>query len=359
MRKVVFNGKFQSQKATGVQRVAQALITGLVDKKAHGDEGLSAVDMAIATPAGVEQRVAGIRSAGTSRLKGVPWEQLELPFIAGRDLLVNLCNVGPLSRTGDVLMIHDAQAFISPESYSAAFGLWYRSILPVLARKAARILTVSDYSRQCLADAGVAPLERIEVIHNGVDHILDVVADTSVLGRRGLEGRRYIVAPASVQRHKNLKPLIEATALLRDADVRVVLIGAATRADFAAAGMELSANVVLAGRAPDAEMRALIEGARAFAFPSRTEGFGLPPLEAMLLGTPAIVAPCGALPELCGTAAVMADADQPQAWAEAMTRMLEDDVWRSHYAAAGRLQAQGFGWSAAIDKLAKVLQTTV
>ena len=98
-----------------------------------------------------------------------------------------------------------------------------------------------------------------------------------------------------------------------------------------------------------------MEGAVVLAFPSTTEGFGLPPLEAMLLGCPALVAPCGALPEVCGDGAVQVAADDPAAWRAAILRMVCEPDWRAHWAARGRTQAARFTWVAAALRLAEVI----
>lgn len=354
-RRVILNGKFLSQKMTGVQRVAFAFAKGL---KARFEADGRADDLRIALPKGATSQAVNLAPCSASMLKGIPWEQFELPAQAGNDLLVNLCNVGPLTRQGDVLLIHDAQAFISPQSYSKAFGLWYRTILPHLAQKAARVLTVSGYARDCLATAGVVSAEKIEVIHNGVDHILDVIADSSTLTRLGLTSKAYFLAPGTTQAHKNIKVVVEAARLVEKDGINIVLFGPATAADFASAGFLLPSNVRVLGRVSDGEMRALIEGARALLFPSATEGFGLPPLEAMLLGTPAIVAPCGALPELVGDSALFADPNAPDDWAEAMHLLTNSDAQCHDLGMTGMRQAQKFNWQSASDKLYRVILDT-
>lgn len=337
---------------TGVQRVAFAFAKGL---KARFEADGRADDLRIALPKGATSQAINLSPHSASLLKGIPWEQFELPAQAGNDLLVNLCNVGPLVRQGDVLLIHDAQAFISPESYSKAFGLWYRTILPHLAQKAARVLTVSGYARECLAKAGVISDEKIEVIHNGVDHILDVTPDTATLTRLDLKPKAYFLAPGTVQAHKNIKVVVEAARLIEKDGINVVLFGPASAADFASAGFLLPSNVRVLGRVSDGEMRTLIEGAKAFLFPSATEGFGLPPLEAMLLGTPAVVAPCGALPELVEDSALYADPNSPEAWADAISVLNNSDAQCHDLGMTGMRQAQKFNWQSASDKLYRVI----
>jgi glycosyltransferase involved in cell wall biosynthesis len=115
--------------------------------------------------------------------------------------------------------------------------------------------------------------------------------------------------------------------------------------------------VTLLGRVSDAQLRSLLEQALCYLCPSTTEGFGLPALEAMTLGCPAVVAPCGALPEVCGDAALYADPHDPAAWAEAVTRLLLDPQARANLAGAGRLHASRFSWANAARALLDILSS--
>jgi glycosyltransferase involved in cell wall biosynthesis len=196
----------------------------------------------------------------------------------------------------------------------------------------------------------------MSILHNGVDHILRVSADSSILDELDLRTRPYILAAASVQKHKNLRVVLDAVPRFSSQDLALVLVGAASRSDFAAIGHELPQSVILAGRVSDGRMRGLIESAKAFAFPSLTEGFGLPPLEAMLLGTPAVVAPCGALPELCGNDVLYADAAQPEDWADAINQIVENDERRSLLSRSGKERAKTYRWSATAERFAKILR---
>ena len=108
------------------------------------------------------------------------------------------------------------------------------------------------------------------------------------------------------------------------------------------------------GFQPEALLHALMERATVFVFPSRGEGFGLPPLEAMALGTPAVVSTAGALPEVCGGAAVQVNPDDAAALATAVRRLLESPDERQARAEAGRRHARGFRWARVAEHLADV-----
>ena len=142
-------------------------------------------------------------------------------------------------------------------------------------------------------------------------------------------------------------------------DVTLALYGAATRADFEALGHSVPANVLFLGRLTDEQLFGLLKQATALAFPSLTEGFGLPPLEAMALGCPAIVAPCGALPEVCGDAALWADPHQPDQWAHQIARLLDDPKHKAATIALGFRRAAVFTWEQAVRQLLTTVLGTV
>lgn len=352
-RTVAFNGKFLASSPSGVHRVAEALITGVdhilaAEPTDHAWEVLKPRDAR-----GLDLSRMDVRTIG--RLTWQPWEQFELPWHARGKLLVNLCNLAPLAGHGAITMIHDAQVFISPESYSTAFKTWYQFALPRIGATAGRILTVSEYSRQMLARYGVARLENIEVVHNGVDHLGEVAADMRVFSRLDLDPGSYVVTLANTQAHKNVGMLFHAMRAPDAAGLKLVMVGSHTAQDFEAAGHTPPANVIFAGRVSDEELAALYGSAICLAFPSTTEGFGLPPLEAMRAGCPAVVAPCGALPEVCGEAAIYVDPFEPEAWAKALRRLREDSGERTRLIKAGYDQAAKFTWAKSSRRLMEII----
>jgi glycosyltransferase involved in cell wall biosynthesis len=105
------------------------------------------------------------------------------------------------------------------------------------------------------------------------------------------------------------------------------------------------------GRVSDPELRALYEGALCLLFPSSYEGFGLPPLEAMWCGCPVIAGPAGAVPEVCGDAALYFDPDGPRSLADAVAKLADDAALRTGLAALGRARAAEFSWEMAARRL--------
>ena len=358
---VVINGRFLSATMTGVHRTAFGLVDQLICHQAEVAD-LFGRPASIAAPhtVALTDRLPRMAIDRTGVLAGQWWEQLELPAKARGKLLLNFCNLAPVLSPTSITMIHDTQVFTSPKSYTPAFGRFYRTVQPMIGARAVRVLTVSRFSAEQLVRWNVAPADRIRVIHNGVDHVAHAAADPAILGALGLGTARYVLALSSVQAHKNLKVLLEAFASERLADLTLVLFGAegrsAVMAASIAAGLTVPPNVVFAGRVSDGALRALTENALCYAMPSRTEGFGLPPLEAMLSGCPAVVSTGGALPEVCGDAALYADPDRPAAWIGAIRAVADDPELRARHAALGRLRAAHFTWARAGESLMEVLR---
>ena len=357
MRGLSINGKFLAAQPTGVHRVAHELIHQIARHKEELTALFGAPPTILAPRNAALGEVPGnLPVRRDSVLTGQLWEQLELPIRARGTLLLSFCNLAPLLHPASIPMLHDAQTFSTPQSYSLAFRSFYRLVQPVMGARALRVLTVSEYSRAELVRYGIAPAERIRVIHNGVDHGQRVSPDTRILARLGLVPGRYVLALASTQAHKNIRVLLDAFAQPPATDVKLVLFGGEGPAQFAATGLEVPEAVVFAGRVSDGELTALMAAALCFAMPSTTEGFGLPPLEAMALGCPAVVAPCGALPEVCGDAALYVAPDRPDLWHGAFVRLAENPPMRAAAVAKGLEQAKTMSWARAGDQLLDVLR---
>lgn len=359
MTQIAFDGKFLTASPTGVHRVAEELILAFDRYLIEND--LSALQATVIAPASIKrqpqlQRIH-VQSGGllSGVLKEIPWEQLTLPWLSRRSLLVSLCNLGPVLHFNAITMIHDAQVYETPRSYSRGFRLWYKCLQPLLGRFNRQILTVSEYSKAQLVKHKVAPAHKIKVVHNGCDHILKVAPEQGYAEKLGLHRKGYILALASTQAHKNIRLLLEAFADDRLSDMKLVLFGSDTRERFEARGLRVPDNVRFVGRISDEQLVALMQDACAFACPSTTEGFGLPPLEAMLIGCPAIVAPCGALPEVCGDAAFFAGPNDVNGWIGHIRNLADDQSLREHCVERGRRHAGAFTWDAAARKLASAI----
>ncbi len=288
---------------------------------------------------------------GWPRAGGQPWEMLVLPALARGDLLINFCNLAPVLHSNSVVMIHDVQTLDFPDAYPRRQVQGYRVFWPLIGHRARAVLTVSEHSRQSIAEHRIAPLDRIFVVRNGTDHILRAEPDDRVLDRTDLRHRPFAMTFGTTQSYKNLSTLFAAFEDPRLAEVPLVVVGGPPRRDYETLDWRIPPNVIFTGEVSDRELRALYTAARVFLFPSRTEGFGLPPVEAMHCGTPALVARGGALPETVGDGAALIDPLDPEAWAHATERALSDSACREDLVARGAARAAQLTWRHAGDAL--------
>ncbi|WP_084397309.1 glycosyltransferase family 4 protein [Henriciella aquimarina] len=356
---IVVNGKFLSGGETGVHRVAHHILSELDairKERQAAEETVADAKILCSRMFHGERPLESFDYEVSKFLVWQLWEQIELPLSLKKDdLLLSLCNLAPVTRHRAITMIHDAQVFLSAESYNPLFAHWYQFAYRQMGKRQQHLLTVSDFSRQQLVSVGIAPAEKITVVPNGVDHLAQIEAETGVLERLGLAPQGYCLALANTQAHKNIGLLLEAFHDPRLADTRLVLFGTATAEDFAMAGHPPPPNTVFAGRVSDGALKTLMMQAGALLFPSLTEGFGLPPLEAMYLGCPTIVSPCGALPEICGDAALTIAPDDVSGWADAIISLLGDSTLRADHVARGHRQAAKYTWRKAAEIVDRVI----
>ncbi len=349
---LAINARFLTQKVTGVQRFSGEMVQALAALAASG-EGPA---LRLLAPPAAPGALGALPVERVGRRGGQAWEQLDLPRAAAGTMLLNLGNTAPLRRRGkQAVVIHDAGVFDTPESYSPAFRAWYRALHLALPRLGTRIVTVSEFSRGRLAARLRLDPARIGVIPEGGEHVLRDAADPRVLSRNGLERGRYALAVGTRAAHKNLAALREAALLLGSRGCTLAIVGAVDANVFSGAADVQGHAVRALGRVTDAELRALYENALCLLFPSRYEGFGLPPLEAMWCGCPVLAAHAGAVPEICGDAALWFDAEGPRSPAAAIARLLDEPDLPARLRDAGLARAKHYSWDAAARRLLELL----
>jgi glycosyltransferase involved in cell wall biosynthesis len=338
------NARFLTQPTTGVQRFSREVVTALAAQ----------TPIRLLAPRGAPESFAGLPVEAIGTRGGQSWEQLDLPRAVRGGTLLNLGNTGPMQcGSRRFLVIHDAGVFDTPESYSLAFRSWYRTLHLSLPPLGTQIITVSEFSRARLAHHLRLDPARIAVMPEGGEHILREPADTAVLQKHGLAPQGYALAVGTRAAHKNLDALRDAVALLAARGLTLAVAGAADASVFRGAADVQAARAL--GRVTDAELRALYENALCLVFPSRYEGFGLPPLEAMWCGCPVLAAEAGAVAEVCGDAALWFDAEGPRTPAAALARLLDEPGLAAGLAEAGRARAAQYSWTAAATRLRELV----
>lgn len=358
--RVFINGRFLSQTITGVQRAALETVRALDRLAASGDPVLIGLQSEVLAPPSARS-LSGLTHIPVRRIgfsSGHLWEQVELPWHARRGVLLSLANAAPLLTRRQCVTLHDASIFVVPEAYSPAYLAWYRILTPGLGRRAERIVTDSAFSRgELVRRAGISE-NKIRVVPLGAEHILAVPCDVRVLADHRLGERPFILAVSSHSAHKNLRALCEATRHLDRGAYDVVVAGGSNERVFDAISVPWPEHVKRLGYVTDAQLRALYSHAACFVYPSLYEGFGLPPLEAMLCGCPVVVSRAASLPEVCGEAAVYCDPHDPADIARSIAAVMSDDALRTSLTCRGYERAGEFTWDRSARLLADVLRET-
>ncbi len=269
-----------------------------------------------------------------------------------------------LTGTAYVLTVHDLIPLELPKTVSPAFYWQFRLWLERSLRVADHVVCDSGTTREALlARFGWLDEARLSVAHLGVDHVRPPVMDATsraFLDALGLPAE-YLLYVGALDARKNVGLVLDALEQLRPwRAVPFVLVGqrwygsgpverrirAMRRAGY---------DIRTLGFQPEPLLHALMQRATVLVFPSLGEGFGLPPLEAMALGTPAVVSTAGALPEVYGQAAVQVRPDDAGGLATALrTLLLESPAERRLRVEAGVRHAAGFRWARTAEHLAEV-----
>jgi glycosyltransferase involved in cell wall biosynthesis len=268
----------------------------------------------------------------------------------------------PLCRVPVVVTIHDLAFERMPETFTRRGSFQLKLTVRRTAKKAARIATVSEYSRQDLLDIYKLSPEKVVVTYNGVESSFtpqpSVPNEAEAVRKRFGVSRDFLLAVGSLQPRKNLVRLIRAYARLRsereDFRPQLVIVGRklwlASEIFDEVKRQRWADDVILTGYVADEDLPALYRAARAFVYPSLFEGFGLPPLEAMASGTPVVTSDVSSLPEITGDAALLIDPNDERALANALIEIMNNDRLRAELREKGIAQAKKFTWREAAEK---------
>jgi len=351
------NGRFLTQKTSGVQRFAREIVKALdrqLTATRDGDEWV------LLAPQGVviDMPLSAITQRHVGGFSGHLWEQTQLFGASRRGKLVNLCNSGPVLHGKSLTVIHDAMIFRTPENFSRPYRAVHGTLGHLLSRRG-RIATVSEFSKRELNETIGA--KNVTVIPNSCEHLASITPDDAVLQRLGLTPGRYLLFVGSPTPNKNILRAVEAIRLMGDQAPDFVVVGAAAfsvfRADLPGTenGVPQNDRVKFAGRLSDEEIVALYTHANALVFPSLYEGFGIPPLEAMLLGCPVLSSNIAPSQEVCGEAALYFDPSDPHDIARAIVHLAENPDLRREMIDRGHRRAALFSWDRSASALLRAV----
>jgi glycosyltransferase involved in cell wall biosynthesis len=293
-------------------------------------------------PRGIRTLYPGWAIAGRPRLP---------MSLAGRDLLhapspSAVPPAGPRQKL--VVTVHDVAFLSNPEAFPPRWRLLFRAGLRRAVRTADAIVTPSRFTADELTRRTRADPERIHVTSLAPSLPVTATAVEPTLARYRIPSP-YVLYNGTLEPRKNLVRLVRAyrRVVADGASHALVLAGPlGWRPDPLLAELKHPApgRVVLTGYVPDGDLDALMRGASAFVYPSHSEGFGLPVLDAMARGVPCVVSATSSLPEVAGDAALFVDPRSTTGLSEALGRVVNDGELAARLAEAGRLRAAGYSW---------------
>ncbi len=296
-------------------------------------------------------------------------EQVRIPLIARRERL-DLFHaphyvLPPLTQCRSIVTIHDVIHLLFPQYLPGRLAHVYaRLSLWAAARRASRILTVSETSKNDILRRFKVPAEKISVIYNAIDDRFNVAPSDEQVQRvreRYQLDSQFVLYVGNIKPHKNLERLIDAFDRLRRSgfdQLRLLIIGdeiskypALRRAVHR---HKLHKAVRFLGFVPIETLVVLYRLADVFVFPSLYEGFGLPPLEAMASGAPVVTSNVSSLPEVVGDAALLVDPYDAESIAEGMRQVLTDGELRATLRARGFVRAQQYSWQQSVEQVYQI-----
>jgi glycosyltransferase involved in cell wall biosynthesis len=293
-------------------------------------------------------------------------EQIKIPWALRREG-VTLFHaphyvLPPLVRCRSVVTIHDCIHLMFPQYLPNRAGLFYAKwSITQAARRATRVMTVSESSKRDILRFVDTQPEKIDVIYNAYDErfAIEPREDDVVRVRERFQLHdEFVLYAGNVKPHKNLERLIQAFDLVRKRGLdhlKLVLIGDEiskyTALRRAVHQHQLHKYVRFLGYLPEETLAVMYRLAGVFVFPSLYEGFGLPPLEAMASGTPVVTSNVSSLPEVAGDAAVLVDPYDPEAIADGIYRVLTDERLRRVLIHKGIARAGQFSWEQSVRRI--------
>ena len=310
------------------------------------------------------------------------WEQVRLPISAMHDELDVLhcpANSAPvflprrlklvLSIMDVMFMFPTSQLPKSPSCYQRIGREYLKYVVPVVAKQASMITTISYSSRNDILRYIDVPEERISVIWLAANNACGIISDESKISAVRTKLRlenSFVLALGALDPRKNTATILKSFAKfkkLHSCEIKLAVVGLSAQGIESflrlADDLGIANEVVFAGFVTEDDLVALYNAAELLIYPSLYEGFGLPVLEAMICGTPVITSPCGSIPEIAGDAALMVNPHDADAIAAAIKAVVTDKALYGSLVEKGKLRAGLFSWQLAAEQTFAVYQSVM
>ena len=296
------------------------------------------------------------------------WFEFQIPKILKKyNADIFLSPDGYLSLNTNVpqlAVIHDINFVHRPGDLPWLKSRYYNWFFPVFARKAGRIATVSEYSKQDIIKSFNISKEKIDVVYDGVNKIFKPVTEEEQLAVRNqiAGGKRYFLFVGALNPRKNIYGLLRAFnefKKLSGSDIKLVIVGGemhkADKIFRFCEQMDYKEDVVFTGRVATVQLQQIMGAALSLVFVPFFEGFGIPVVEAMSAGVPVICSNTTSLPEVGGDAVLYVDPFNIEQIAYALSRMADEPELRRTMIKKGFEQKKKFSW----DKTSRLLWSSL
>ena len=262
--------------------------------------------------------------------------------------------------TKSLAVIHDLNFEHYPKDLPLLIRIYYRHYFPKFAAKAARIATVSEFSKQDIVKLYRVPAEKVDVVYDGANETYFPLSPEEVkkIRKQYSDGSPYFIFIGSIHPRKNLVNLFKAFDIFKrnvSSDVKLLVVGAkkwwTTEINQAFKGMQSADEVIFTGRLNTGELRLALGASLALTYVSYFEGFGIPIVEAFRMHIPVITSNVTSMPEVAGDAALLVDPLNPETIAEAMKQVSENTLLRDDLVRKGEIRKNLFTWQKTADRL--------
>lgn len=323
---VYINGRFLTQKTTGVQRFAREIVLALSQLRD---------DVVIVTPKlTLDNRQCNmdfyrkLNIVEVGKMQGHIWEQIELlrfMHSTKNGILLNLCNTAPIFYNFNIYTLHDVIFKRYPKSYDFKFRWFYNILSSMLLKKSIEIFTVSNFSKdEIIKFYPWVDVNKINIVYNAVPTVLNGCAN---LIREGSVRNTTFITQAYFNDNKNIYVILDALKLIKRNDFKISIIGDLSEKEPEKLEEALKdARVEYLGRVSDEKLVFLYSTSLAYIIPSRIEGFGIPALEAQKFGCPVISSNTGSLPEILKESAIFFNPEDPKELASLILMLLDSNA---------------------------------
>lgn len=342
--KIVVNGRFLTQKSTGVQRVATEISKHL--QKHYKEE----IIFVCPNKKFLNATAESLNCIKTGYFSGYFWEQFELPFFLFKhkvSLLINFCNTAPIVFKKNLIVIHDMAVKENKNWFDWKFATIYKILFYFNLKRALKIITVSNFSKK----------EILKFYPKVEQSKIDVIYLASFVDSDEVENQKddYFIAVNSLNSRKNIKVILEAFKLLDLNQFKLKIIGGSFENVFNNDVLEYSTNVTFLNEVSDADLKNELSKAKALINGSFYEGFGLTALEAMSVGTPCILSDIPVYKELYSETALFFDPKNPIQLAQKIKDLMDSENYNDLCKRSFE-RSQKFSWKAASQYYVSIIE---